>query len=184
MSEAIFYLLPGVNVLVKFDDTFYAGKIKDVNGIGHDEHGYCVDCKVEYEDGDVVDNETFYSKDFENDDSEDNWKILPTPTSLLIKTILDYKKELDSLKQKLDDEYEFEEDDDDDDDNVEDEVEDDEFEIEEFEEESKASTVSSDNKVIDISIPKDNIILTIARTAFNITGSLFFGLLTWKIIVD
>jgi hypothetical protein len=74
-----------VEVVFLEDDKpkWYKGLVQSVDHSGEDNNGTYVECKVEYEDGEVVDDARFYDCDFENDESLDSWRFASSLNDVL-----------------------------------------------------------------------------------------------------
>jgi hypothetical protein len=90
-----------VDVVFLEDDKskWYKGLVKNVNHYGEDNNGTYVECKVEYEDGDIVDDARFYDCDFENDDSLDSWRFSSSLNDVL-EALDEVKGDLEVLQNK------------------------------------------------------------------------------------
>lgn len=105
--EALFYGEDGVT------KEWYSGEVMKVNRYGVDDSGSYVVCHIEYSDGEVEEDATFYDKDFEYQEhvskSEDLWRLKGSMSSLLRHMMLDasylesMKKELEEMKRRLED---------------------------------------------------------------------------------
>lgn len=117
--KPIFFVTPGVDVFVKYDNEdgeleYFKGKVEKINYFCEDENGSYVNCHIKYDNGDEVEDTTLYNHDFENPDSEEAWK-LGTQISLLVKYLVSSHNDVEYLKEHLvhsDDDYSDEEEED------------------------------------------------------------------------
>jgi len=170
--EPIYFIIPDVELYFKHD----FGKVKQINSIGFDDKGTYVSCKITYNKK-ITDfitndlNEKIYSKDFENDESENSWKFTPH-TSLIIKYLIESNKEFQSLKLRLDAQEILEDTDED--------------EETESEEESEEETESEelDKPVVIIEEEHEPFWITTSKVMLNLGLSTLCTLLSFKIFKD
>lgn len=102
--EPVFFITQDIDLLIKFKNEdeyeYYKGNVKKINYFGRDQNGGFINCHVVYDDGEEVEDEQLYNKDFENLESDATWKIT-TNTSLLIKYLVETNKEIKELKNKI-----------------------------------------------------------------------------------
>ena len=97
------FVCPGEKIEAVFLDDdkkkWYKGTVVKVNKYSEDKYGRYVECKVEYEDGEVVDDARFYDCDFNDSESSDAWRFTPTLTRV-IEALDETKREIQDMKDE------------------------------------------------------------------------------------
>ena len=90
-----------IEVIFLEDDKprWYKGLVKGVDHYGEDNNGTYVECKVEYEDGEVVDDARFYDCDYDNDESLDSWRFSSSMNDVL-ESLNEIKNDIEELQNK------------------------------------------------------------------------------------
>lgn len=78
---------------------WYKGTVKSVDHYGEDNHGTYVECEVEYEDGEVLEDARFYDCDFENDESLDSWRYSSSLNDIL-ETLDEVKGDIEEMQKR------------------------------------------------------------------------------------
>jgi formyltetrahydrofolate hydrolase len=103
--EPVSFLDGGTQLLIKNqtnDNSIHYDKVTIVEMVreGTNQHGSYVDCNVQFDPKEEISFfMRFYSKDFENDDSEDTWRLAKKPLSLIVKSLVELDNDDRSTKE-------------------------------------------------------------------------------------
>lgn len=103
--QPVKFIIKGTELEVRFigeDDEFqwYKGIVQDINFYGEDDNGTFINCKILYEDGELIDETILYNINFNDDDSIDAWRFVGD-ISMLISYMINTVNELTKLKADL-----------------------------------------------------------------------------------
>lgn len=97
------FVCPGEKIEAIFLDNdqkkWYKGTVVKVHKHREDKYGHFAECRIEYDDGEVVDDARFYDCDFNDSESSDAWRFSPTLTRV-IEALDETKREIQDMKDE------------------------------------------------------------------------------------